>query len=277
MAQIVEFRDIPLDQLEIGKFQVRLSDVGKDIKELAVSIDKVGLLEPIVVAPQGQNGKYEIILGQRRFLAHRELNRETIKAGILNEHIEEIEAKVLSVTENLMRRDLNRKDLIDVCTYLYKQYGTIQDVVTESGLPYHKVREYVKYDRLPPELKELVDKSEVDLKAALRAQDVSSVSEEDDIQETVKLAKELSSMSSVQQKKVQKELENDPTESVDTVIDRAKSGGKVIQVVVTLGQQAHSSLQNFADDEGTVLGDAAAQLIEEGLEGKGYESDGGLE
>ena len=277
MAQIVEFTDIPLNLLEIGKSQVRLSEVGKGIEELADSISKVGLLEPIVVAPQRANGKYEIILGQRRFLAHLELGLETIKAGILDEHVEEIEAKVLSVTENLMRRDLNRKDLIDVCTYLYKQYGTIKDVTTETGLPYNKVREYVKYDRLAPELKELVDNSEVDLKAALRAQDASSTSGEFKPQEAVTLAKELSGMSYAQQKKVQKELEEDPTESVDTVIDRAKGSGKVIQLVVTLGQQAHISLQSFADDEGTGLGDAAVQLIEEGLVSKGYDTTGGIE
>ena len=84
-------------------------------------------------------------------------------------------------------------------------------------------------------------------------------------------------MSYVQQKKVEKELKEDPTESVDTVINRAKGSGKVTQVSITLGQNAHSSLQNFADDEGTGLGDAAVQLIEEGLINKGYETDGGIE
>lgn len=275
MVQIVEFTDISLDQLEIGKSQVRLSDVGKGIDELADSISKVGLLEPIVVAPKGSNGKYEIILGQRRFLAHQEIGLKTIKAGILSDRVTEIEAKVLSVTENLMRRDLNRKDLIDVCTYLYKQYGTIKDVATETGLPYNKVREYVKYDRLAPELKQLVDDTEVDLKAALRAQDASSTGGDFEPEETIKLAKELSGMSFVQQKKVQKELEEDPSESVDSVIDRAKGSGRVTQVVVTLGQHAHTSLQSFADDEGTVLDDAAAQLIEEGLVNKGYDTEAG--
>ena len=45
MAKIVEFKDIPLENLAIGKGQARLSDVGRDIDELANSIDKVGLLE----------------------------------------------------------------------------------------------------------------------------------------------------------------------------------------------------------------------------------------
>ena len=171
MARIVEFKDIPLEDLEFGKGQVRLSDVHKDIDELVDSIRKVGLLEPIVVTPPGPNGKHEVILGQRRYLAHCLLKEETITAGILDEPVEEIEAKVLSVTENLVRRDLNRKDLIDVCTYLYKHYGSISVVATETGLSSQKVSEYVKYDRLIPELKSVVDDGEVDLNAALRTQD----------------------------------------------------------------------------------------------------------
>ena len=75
MAKIKTVRDIPLDDLVIGKAQVRKRDVGKDIDELAESIRVVGLLEPIVVAPADKPGKFEIITGQRRFLAHQLLGR----------------------------------------------------------------------------------------------------------------------------------------------------------------------------------------------------------
>ena len=276
MAKIVEFKDIPLDDLEIGKGQVRLRDVGRDIDELADSIRKVGLLEPIVVAPPGPSGKYEIILGQRRFLAHQELGLETIMAGVLSERVEEIEAKVLSVTENLVRRDLNRKDLIDVCTYLYKQYGTMKDVADETGLRRERVSEYVKYDRLSPKLKKVVDSGDADLRAALRAQDALSIEGEPDSQEAVKLATEMSRMSGAQQERIQKELA-DPTASVDEVIEQAKSGRKVTQLAVTLGQQAHNSLQHFARDEGTSMAEAAAQLIENGLSLNGYDMSGSIE
>ena len=277
MAKILDFKDIPLSELEISKSQVRLSDISTDIDELADSIRTVGLLEPIVVAPPGPSGKYEIILGQRRFLAHQELGLETITAGILSEPVEEIEAKVLSVTENLVRRELNRKDLIDVCTYLYKQYGSITDVANETGLRAQKVSEYVKYDRLIPDLKGLVDNGNVELKTALRAQDAAAVMGNSDSEEVVKLAKEMSPMSGAQQKKIQQELKDDPTVSVDEVIEQAKSGGRVTQIVVTLGQQVHTSLGRFAKEEGTSTGEAAAQLIENGLSSNGYDISGGIE
>ena len=277
MARIVEFKDIPLVDLEIGKGQVRLSDAHQDIDELVDSIRKVGLLEPIVVAPPGPNGKHEVILGQRRYLAHRLLQAKTITAGILDERVEEIEAKVLSVTENLVRRDLNRKDLIDVCTYLYKHYGSISAVVTETGLSSEKVSEYVKYDRLIPELKGVVDDGEADLNAALRAQDALATEGEPDPQECVKLAKEMTGMSGAQRKNVKKKLIENPSVSVDEVIEQAKSGEKVTQIVVTLGQQIHRSLWNFARAEGTTIDEAAARLIENGLSGSGYDADGGIE
>ena len=97
-------RNIRLEDLEIGLGQVRTADVGKDIPELAESIRKVGLLEPIVVAPAETAGKYEILTGQRRFLAHKELGREEIMAVVLDERVDPTTAKGISVTENLVRR-----------------------------------------------------------------------------------------------------------------------------------------------------------------------------
>ena len=278
IAKIVRYTEIPLVDLEISKAQVRKSDPGKDVDELTDSIRKVGLLEPIVVAPEGANGKYEIILGQRRFLAHLELGLETIPACVLREHMNEIEAKVLSVTENFVRRDLNRKDLIDVCTYLYKQYGTMKDVSEETGLSYNKVREYVKYDRLVPELQKWVDRNpKVNLKTALRAQDAAAATGNLEPHEAVKLAEEMSGMTGTQQEEIQKELEDNSTISIDKAVEQVKKRKKIKPVSVTLGEQAYTSLTRYAEDEGTELYDAAARLIEEGLINKGYEDVGGLE
>jgi ParB family chromosome partitioning protein len=277
MAKIIEYKDIPLKHLIIGKGQVRTRDVGKGIDDLATSIDKVGLLEPILVVPSAQEGRFELILGQRRFLAHRELGRKTITAGILDERVDEITAKVLSVTENLVREDLNQKDLIDVCTYLYKKYGTIKAVVEETGLRWDDVRKYVKYDRLVEPLKEMVDKGEVNMDVALRAQDAaeaaadaSGVFESDD---AIKLAKEMRSMSQAQRKKIQKDISNSPNPSVDEVIEQAKRGGKITQILVTLGASAHQSLHRYAADEGASIDSVAADLIEQGLRDKGYYSE----
>lgn len=269
MATIKVVKEIPLKDLVIGKGQVRLRDVNKDVTELADSIRKIGLLEPIVVCPADKPGKYEIITGQRRFLAHQELKKETILAAILDEKVDETTAKVISISENLVRRDLNRRDLIDACTALYRKYGTIQAVCEETGLPRSKVDDYVKYDQLVPEIRELVDKGEVKLKTALRAQKAAALTGDLKPEEAVKLAKEMEPMSGAQQNNIVKKVEQEPAASVDELIEIAKTGEKITQVIVTLGSAAHKGLSTYAKDEGTTLDDAARTLIEEGLSGKG--------
>lgn len=271
IAQVKEVREIPLASLVIGKNNVRLSDVGKDIDELATSIAKLGLLEPIVVCPAETPGKFEILTGQRRFLAHVKLERATILAAVIPERVDETTAKVISLTENLMRRDMNRKDLITVCTALYKQYLTIKDVAEETGLPAHTVSLYVKYDRLKPELKVLVDSGEVGMKEALRAQDAATTTGTYLPEVATKLAKELGGMSGAQQEKIKKEIKEKGHESIDEVIEAAKTGGKVVQIIVTIGARENSLLSAYATDEGTTKDDAARALIEEGLSLKGYD------
>jgi ParB family chromosome partitioning protein len=265
-----EVKEIKLDDIVISTGQVRVRDVGKEIDELAASIQKLGLLEPIVVCPAEKAGKYEILTGQRRFLAHKQLKRSTIRATVLKKRVDDVTAKALSLTENLVRRDLHSRDLIDACTALYKKYGSIAAVAEETGLPYSKVSQYVKYDRLSTELRKLVDTGQVDLKAALRAHDAASVTGQYNAQEAVKFAKEMSSMSGAQQDRIVKKKVEEPEASADEIIESAKSGGKVVQVLVTLGQEVHKSLQTYAQSEGTSQDNAAADLIAEALTGKGY-------
>jgi ParB family transcriptional regulator, chromosome partitioning protein len=219
-------------------------------------------------SPIGTATRFDIITG--RFLAHQELKKETILAAILDEKVDETTAKVLSISENLIRRDLNRRDLIDACTALYRKYGgSIQAVIDETGLPRAKVSEYVKDDRLSPKLRTLVDKGEVELKAALRAQTAAELSGEIKPDEAVKLAKEMSQMSGVQQAKLVKQIGEEPAASVDDLIEAAKTSEKIIQINVQLGQVLHKALTTYAKDEGTTIDDAARTLIEEGLSGKG--------
>jgi ParB family chromosome partitioning protein len=270
MAHVKEVIEIPLEDLVVGKSQARTKDTSRDIEELMQSIKKFGLLEPIVVCPGEKAGQYEILTGQRRVLACQKLGMPKILAGVIDEKVDETTAKVISVTENLIRRDLDSKDLIDACTALYKKYGSIKAVCEETALPQSKVREYVKYDRLKPELKKMVDTGTIAIRTALRAQDAAETTGDFKPDEAVKLAKEMSSMSGVQQKKIIEKREEKPEAPIDDVIEEAKTGEKVTQIVVTLLAPQHRALQRFAQDASSNQDDAAAELITESLKNKGY-------
>ena len=265
MASILRFEEIPLVNLTIGLGQVRKMNTGKEIAELVESIRQVGLLQPIVVAETEEAGMYEIVTGQRRVLAHQELGRERIWSAVLDERIDEEDPRVLSLTENLVRLDLSRQDLIDACTDLYYRYGSINAVTEKTGLPHRKVSEYVKYDRLIPELQSLVKTSQVPLQTALRAQEAAAVTGNVNAEEAIRFAKDMAPLSGAQQSKILKTRNANPAISVDEVIEDAKGGGKITQVVVTLTTDVHTALHSYAQSQETTIDDAAGMLIRDGL------------
>ena len=266
MAKIRETREIALTDLVFSKGQVRLTQPGKELDELVDSIRVQGLLEPIVVCETDTSGKFEIITGQRRFYAHQELGKDTIRATILAGPITVEEAKSISLTENLVRTDLSSTDLIAVCTELYRTYGSLKAVAEKTGLSANKVKNYVRYDRLDPVLKDLVDNNKVDIPTALRAQEAASVGVDDvNPEDAQKFALEMSSMSGPQAKKMVETRKADPSMSADEVIEDAKAGGKIYLTQVTLTTSVNSALDRYAQFEGLTKDDAAGTLIREGL------------
>ena len=279
MTNILETRDIPLDDLVLGKGQARTQDTGKEIEDLARSIEALGLLQPILVCAAAKSeGKWEILAGQRRFLAHQwlkqngRLGNKVISAVVLDEGegVREHDAKAISITENLVRRNLSAKELTDGITDLYNYYGTVSAVVEATGLPRGKVRDYVKAARLTPDLKDLVKEGKVDVNVALKAQDASSDADGNpDSEMAVKLAHEMAPMSGAQRKRVVKELGEHPGRPVEDAIEAAKTGAKVTQIVATLTQDTHTALRQFVKQEGGTQDEAAVMLIEEALVGRG--------
>ena len=88
------FEELPMSKVSIGSHQMRTRNTDAGIDELANSINKVGLLEPIVVIPS-EKGKYEIVTGQRRFLAFQHLGREKIPAMVLDEAPDEFGSLII--------------------------------------------------------------------------------------------------------------------------------------------------------------------------------------
>tara|TARA_B100000315_G_C14587383_1_gene593798 strand:+ start:1838 stop:2674 length:837 start_codon:yes stop_codon:yes gene_type:complete len=272
MPQEFVTEDVLLEEIGIGTEQVRTRDVNKDVDELAQSINKQGLLQPIVLckASPETGHKYHILVGQRRFLAHQQLQRETILAKIYTEELDASEKKAISLTENFVRTDLSTPDKIDACNELFKRYGSVKTVIEETGLPAGMVREYIKYPRLYPGLKTMVDNG-LAVKKAVRAQDAAEASESKDKEaDAIKFANGMSKMTDVQTRHVVTKTKAHPTRSVEETIEAAKSGEKIISLNVKLEQNVHSGLENYANAEETGLADAAAGIIQAGLDSRGF-------
>lgn len=96
--------EVAVADIEPNPDQPRTNFKQEEIEELAASIKKDGLLQPIVVRPMAQ-GKYQIIAGERRWQACRYLKLEKIPVRI--KEADEDKALELALIENIQRSDLN--------------------------------------------------------------------------------------------------------------------------------------------------------------------------
>lgn len=99
---------IPLAQLQAGKYQPRSRMDESSLDELAQSIQKQGVLQPIIVRKlENQAGKdaYEIIAGERRYRAAKLAGLEYIPALI--KEADDKTAAEIALIENMQREDLN--------------------------------------------------------------------------------------------------------------------------------------------------------------------------
>ena len=104
-----EIAEKPTDEIAVADIepnpdQPRTNFKQEEIEELAASIKKDGLLQPIVVRPMA-NGKYQIIAGERRWQACRYLKMEKMPVRIKD--ADEDKALELALIENIQRSDLN--------------------------------------------------------------------------------------------------------------------------------------------------------------------------
>ena len=89
-----------------NKFQPRKYFDKEGLEELTNSIRKQGIIQPIVVRPDKSSvGKYEIIAGERRWLASQNAGLHEIPAVILN--VDDVKSLEFSIVENVQRQDLN--------------------------------------------------------------------------------------------------------------------------------------------------------------------------
>lgn len=96
--------EVPLDSIRPNPDQPRTHFKREDIEELAASIERDGLLQPILVRPMGE-GKYQIIAGERRWQACKEIGLKKVPVRI--KQADDNLALELALIENIQRTDLN--------------------------------------------------------------------------------------------------------------------------------------------------------------------------
>jgi ParB family chromosome partitioning protein len=225
-----EFQLIPLEQLELGKKNVRLRDIAIDLDELAYSMKTFGLQQPIVVQPK--EGKFEIIIGQRRYLAAKQLGWRRIPARVTKEKYSEFDARVISFSENVQRRDLSPRDKSDVCLYLLQELHTPQAIAEHLGLTEQTVRKWLGYAAVPDELKALVEQKLISVPQAIRVAQYIP-----DVAKAVAIAKRMAQEPKASRDRIMESVEELPDRSLEAIFRRAEEKKRQKKITFVLPEK----------------------------------------
>lgn len=260
--------EVGLDKITSGTSQARQRhvSVSKD-DDLVSSIKKNGLLSPVILKRCGDGG-FEIVVGQRRFLAHKELGRPTIKACILEGDISEIDAKKISLIENLARKDMKHADYVDTVQWFMDRYNSTATVAEELGISPATVRKYLTIGRLPDDIKSDIEQKKYETRAALRALEALGGDEATvDVVMLRKTAEEMHKLAPQVQKKLIDVKKHEPSTPIGEAVEKAKKRAELhrFTIEVTPDQQARIGI--FQNSRGLdSFQYAATELIDMGLE-----------
>lgn len=163
---------LPVDALRPGKYQPRRHFNEEALAELADSIEKHGLMQPIVVRAISE-GRYEIIAGERRWRAAKLANMRQVP--IILRDVDDVEALELALIENIQRADLNPLEEAAGYQRLMDEFGYTQEKLAPVvGKSRSHIANLLRLLKLPESIKNRIDTGELTMghaRAILMARD----------------------------------------------------------------------------------------------------------
>ena len=155
--------DLDLKDIHANPYQPRRTFDQTALKELASSIEKSGVFQPIIVRqPDAELNKYEIIAGERRFRASKLAHQTTIPAIVRD--VTEEQMMEVAVLENLQREDLTPLEEADAYQTLITKLNLTQEQVSQrlgKSRPY--IANYLRLLNLPEATKKLVQNGQLSM------------------------------------------------------------------------------------------------------------------
>ena len=152
---------LPVEWLSKGKFQPRRDMNPTQLEDLASSIRTQGIMQPIVVRPNGHN-QYEIIAGERRWRAAK--LADLTQVPVIVRHVEDADAVVLALIENIQREDLNPVEEALALQRLVEDFNlTQQEVADTVGKSRSAVANLLRLLGLTPEVRRLLEHGDIEM------------------------------------------------------------------------------------------------------------------
>jgi ParB family chromosome partitioning protein len=153
--------EIPTEDLTPGQYQPRKKMYRDTLEELAQSIKQQGVLQPLVVRRLA-SGRYEIVVGERRWRAAQMAGLTTVPAVVRD--LNNNETAKIALIENLQREDLNALDQARGLQRLQKEFNLSQESLGEAvGKSRTAVTNLLRLLKLSSEVQELLEQGKLEM------------------------------------------------------------------------------------------------------------------
>jgi ParB family transcriptional regulator, chromosome partitioning protein len=148
VSQVV---NLDVNLIEKNPYQTRYVFDEETLIDMKESILQHGVVQPVVVRPAEEGGRYILVLGERRLRASKMAGKETIPA--LVRRLSPQQAAEMTVLENVVREDLNPLEQAEAFRVLSKEFHLTQVQIAERiGVSRETVSNYMRLLRLPEEV-----------------------------------------------------------------------------------------------------------------------------
>ena len=152
---------IKLSDIDVDPGQPRKTFENQSLEQLSQSILEHGVLQPIVLMPNGI-GRYTIIAGERRFRAARMAGLTEIPAIVKD--VSTQSAKEIALIENLQREDLDPVEIAYGYKSLMESFNLTQDEISQKlSIPRSSIANSLRILNLPQDILDMIKSDEISL------------------------------------------------------------------------------------------------------------------
>jgi ParB family chromosome partitioning protein len=139
--------EIAIDLIDPNPYQTRRQIREESLNELTDSIRASGVVQPVVLRPAA-GGRFQLVAGERRWLASKRAGKTTIPAVV--RQISNEQAMEITIIENLQREDLNPIEQARAFERLSREFGLTQEqIATRTGKDRASIANFIRLLKLP--------------------------------------------------------------------------------------------------------------------------------
>jgi ParB family transcriptional regulator, chromosome partitioning protein len=151
----MQIENIPIDRLSVSKANMRQGKKPLDVSDILPSVIKRGVIIPVIVRSNCNEGHYEICAGKRRYfasLAAQEAGKEDVTLPCITIAAnDDAEALEISMIENMLRQAPDPVTQWESYTRLVKEGRTVDDIAATFALTELQVNRILALGNLLPE------------------------------------------------------------------------------------------------------------------------------